>query len=67
MSELTRQQIIKYKIDWSRLVKGNKESMYASEVIAISIIMPSTLSNPKTIEFRSDLGLSQIYFILKKE
>ena len=67
MSELTRQQIIKYKIDWSRLVKGNKESMYASEVIAISIIMPSTLSNPETVKFRSDLGFNQINFLLKKE
>ena len=49
------------------MIKGNKESMYASEVIAISIIMPSTLSNPETVKFRSDLGFSQINFILKKE
>ena len=29
--------------------------------------MPSRLSNPKTIKFRSDLGFNQINLILKKE
>ena len=52
MNELTK-QISKCKIDRSRLIKGSKESMYVSEVIAIPIIMQSTLSNPKTIKFRS--------------
>ena len=37
MSELTKQQIRKYKIDRSRLMKGSKESLYISEVIAIAI------------------------------
>ena len=44
MNELTK-QISKCKID--------RSSMYVSEVIAIPIIMQSTLSNPKTIKFRS--------------
>ena len=48
MNELTKQQIRKYKINRSRLIKGSKESMYVSEVIAIPIIMQSTLQNPKT-------------------
>ena len=39
MSELTKQQIIKYKIDRARLIKGSKQSMYVSNVIAISRIM----------------------------
>ena len=39
MNELTKQQIRKYKINRSRLIKGSKESMYVSEVIAIPIIM----------------------------
>ena len=39
MSELTKQQIIKYKIDRARLIKGSKQSMYVSDVIAISRIM----------------------------
>ena len=40
--------------------------MYVSKVIAIRIIMQCTLSNPKTIKFRSDLGFNQINLILKK-
>ena len=40
--------------------------MYVNEDIAIIIIMQSTLSNPKTIKFRSDLGFNQINLILKK-
>ena len=67
MNELIEQQMKKYKIDRSRLIKGSKESMYLSEVIVIPIIMQSTLSNPKTIKFRSDLGFNQINLILKKE
>ena len=55
MSELAKEQIRKYKTDRSRLIKGNKESMYVSEVIAIPIITQSTLTNRKTIKFRSDL------------
>ena len=66
MNELTKQQIRKYKIDRSRLIKGSKESLSVSEVIAIPTIMQIT-SNPKTIKFRFDLWLNQINLILKKE
>ena len=52
MNELTK-QIGKCKTDRSRLIRASKESMYVSEVIAIPIIMQSTLSNSKTIKFRS--------------
>ena len=41
--------------------------MYVSEVIAIPIIIQSTLSNPKAIKFRSNLGFSQINLILIKK
>ena len=41
--------------------------MYVSEVIAIPIIMQSTVSNPKTIKFRSNLGFTEINLILTKE
>ena len=41
--------------------------MYVSEVIAIPIIMQSTLSNPKAIKFRSNLGFNQINLILIKK
>ena len=39
MNELTKQQIRKFKINRSKLIKNHKESMYVSEVIAIPIIM----------------------------
>ena len=39
MTELTKQQIIKHKIDRARLIKGSKQSMYVSDIIAISRIM----------------------------
>ena len=68
MNELAKQQIRKYKIDRARSVnKGSKQSTYVSEVIAIPIIMQTTLSKPETIKFRSDLGFNQINLILKKE
>ena len=67
MSDLTKQQIRKYKIDRARLFKGSKNSMYVHEDISIPIIMQSRLSDPKTIKFRSDLGFNQINLILKKE
>ena len=38
-NELTKPQIIKYKIDRGRLFKGSKHSMYVHEEIAIAIIM----------------------------
>ena len=41
--------------------------MYVSEVIAIPVIMQTTLSKPETIKFRSDLGFNQINLIPKKE
>ena len=39
MNERTKQQIRKFKIDRSRLLKGSKESMYVSEVTVMPIIM----------------------------
>ena len=41
--------------------------MDVHEDILIPIIMQSRLSDPKTINFRSDLGFNQISLILKKE
>ena len=41
--------------------------MNVHEDILIPIIMQSRLSDPKTINFRSDLGFNQINLILKKE
>ena len=67
MNELPKQQFRQCKIDRSKLIKNRKESMYVSEVIAIPIIMQSTVSNPKTIKFRSNLGFTQINLILTKE
>ena len=67
MNEVTKQQFRKCKIDRSKLIKNLKESLYVSEIIAIPIIMESTLSNLKTIKFRSNLGFTQINLILTKE
>ena len=67
MSDLTKQQIRKYKIDRERLIKGSKYSMYVHEDILIPVIMQSRLLDSKTIKFRSDLGFNQINLILKKE
>ena len=39
MNDLINQQIRRYKIDRSRLIKGSKQSMYISEVFTIPIIM----------------------------
>ena len=67
MGDLTKQQIKKYKIDRSRLIKGSKHSMYVHEDIAITIIIQSRLSDLEAITFRSDLRINQINLILKKE
>ena len=67
MNEITKQQIRKYKIDRARLIRGSKQSIYVSEVIAIPIIMQTRLSKPETIKFRSNLGFNEISLILKKE
>ena len=67
MGDLTKQQIKKYKIDRSRLIKGSKHSMYVHEDIAITIIIQSRLSDLEAITFRSDLRFNQINLILKKE
>ena len=67
MSDLTKPQIRKYKIDGAKLIKGSKHSMYVHENIAIKIIMQSRLLDPRTIKFRSDLGFNQINLVLKKE
>ena len=58
MSELTKKQIINYKIDTARLIRGSKQSMYISEVIAIPTIMQTRWSQPKTK--KSDLGFNKI-------
>ena len=49
MTEVTKPQIKKYKIDRARLFKGSKHSMYLHEDIAITIIMQSRLSDSKAI------------------
>ena len=67
MSDLTKQQIRKYKIDRARLFKGSKNLMYIHEDILIPIMMQSRLLDLKIIKFRSDLGFNQINLILKKE
>ena len=67
MIELTKQQIRKYKINRSRLIKGSKDSICVHEEILIPIIMQSILSNPEIIKFRSDLEFNHINLILKKE
>ena len=67
MSDLTKQQIRKYKIDKTKLIKGSKHSMYVHEDVLISGIMQSRWSDPKLIKFRADLGFNQINLILKKE
>ena len=64
MNELINQQIRRYKIDRSRLIKGSKQSMYISEVFAIPIIMQTRLWKPEIIKFRSDLGFNQVNLIL---
>ena len=66
MGELTKQQIRMYKLDRAKLVRGSKQSMYVSQVIAIPI-MQTRLSKTETIKFRSDLQFNQINVILKKE
>ena len=43
MEELTKQQIRKYKIDKSRLIKGSEQSMYVHEIISFPIIMQTRL------------------------
>ena len=58
MSDLTKQQIRKYKIDRAKLIKGSKHSMYIHEDILILIIVQSRLSDSKTIKFRADLGFN---------
>ena len=47
MSDLTNQQIRKYKIDRVKLIKGFKYSTYVSKNILIPIIMQSRLSDAK--------------------
>ena len=49
MSDLTKQQFRKYKIDRARWIKGSKNSMYVHGNILIPIIVKSRLSDPKTI------------------
>ena len=51
ISGRTKQQIRKYKISTAWLIKGSKNSMYVSEVIAIPVIM-ETRDNEIYIWFR---------------
>ena len=44
MNDLTKQQIRKYKLDRSRLIKGSKHYVYFHEDILIPIIMQSTIN-----------------------
>ena len=44
-SDLTKQQIRKYKIDKAILIKGNKHSMNVSEDVLIPIKIQSRLSD----------------------
>ena len=67
MSDLTKPQVRKHKIDLARLFKNNKHYMCVHEDIAITIIIQSRLSDQKTIKLRADLGFNQINLILKKE
>ena len=66
MSDLTKQQIRKYKIGRASLIKGSKYSMYVHEDILIPKIMQSRLSDLKIIKCRTNLGYNQINLILKK-
>ena len=65
MGDFTKQQIRKCKIDREKLINNRKHSMYVHKDILIPIIIQSRLSDPKTINFRSDLGFNQISLILK--
>ena len=64
---LTKPQIRKHEIDRAKLFKCSKHSMYVHEDIAVTTIMQSRLSDPKTIKFKADLGFNQINLIPKKE
>ena len=52
--DLAKQQIRKYKIDRTKMIKGSKHSMYVHEDILIPMIM-QRLSDPKTIRSSLDL------------
>ena len=67
MSDLTKQQIGKYKVDREKSIKDTKHSMYVHEDILIPIIMQYRLSDSKAIKYRADLGFNQTNLILKKE
>ena len=55
MSDLTKQQIRKYKRDRGKLIKGSKHSMYGSQDILIPITMQLRLSDLRSITFRANL------------
>ena len=67
MNKLTEPQIRKYKRHKARLIMGSKQSMYVSEIIAIHIIMQTILSKSERMKFKFDLGLNQIYLIIKQK
>ena len=67
MSDLTKPQIRKYKIDRARMFKDIENFLYVHKDIAITTIMQSRLSDTKKIKFRADLGFNQTNLILKKE
>ena len=45
MNDLTKQEIRKYKIENTRLIKGSKHSMYIHEDVLIPITTQSRLKN----------------------
>ena len=53
MSDLTKPQIRRQKIDRAKLIKGSKNSMYVHEDIAITIIMQSRLSDTQKNQIQS--------------
>ena len=62
----TEQQIKIYKRHGPEFIKDEK-FMYAHECIIMPMIMHCTVSTPKSIEFKSNLGLSQYVIALNKE
>ena len=62
----TEQQIGKYKRYGSEWFKDDKY-LYAHENIITPIIIHCKVLTPKSIEFRSKLGLNQDHIILIKE
>ena len=56
MNDLTKQQIRKYKLDRSRLIKGSKHYVYVHEDILIPIIMQSTINTWEELSFSCEIA-----------